>query len=212
MPVDKGPKGAAVERWSAGQIAAAYEQGQRETWAREDRKREAREREVDRVDSLDPFTFLDSRLAPGKVRTTFPRQPQQAQPLTSDLLEAMEVRPCVVCGADAGEACEPVAGTSRRSGLTHLARLRQLRPEEDSLTVIRAKLVEALHLEEYKVWALGERCWCGADPDAVCGPVKGTNRVGSVHPDRLLSPHTRIRLTHDTPPEKPSIRPLGRPW
>lgn len=91
-----------VERWSAARIAT-YEREQRETWAREER-----DRERDRVDSLDPFVFLESRLAPGRARASFARA---AQPLTSDLLEAMEARACVVCGADAGEACGPVSGT-----------------------------------------------------------------------------------------------------
>ncbi|MFJ3883341.1 hypothetical protein ACIPW5_38575 [Streptomyces sp. NPDC090077] len=179
----------AVERWSARQIDE-HTREQRERWAREEREREARQREEDRVDALDPVDFLESRLAQGRVRS-IARRP--AQPLDSDLLEAMEVRPCVVCGADAGEACGPVAGTPRRSGLTHLARLRKLGPGEDSLTAIRARVEEARQVEEeYEVWALGERCWCGAEPGAVCRLVSGAKRVGAVHRDRLLGPGSRF--------------------
>ncbi|MFE6744154.1 hypothetical protein [Streptomyces sp. NPDC057686] len=137
------------------------------------------------ADELDPHDFSESRLAPGRRTRTQPLA-KTDRALLAELQEAVEARPCLVCGADRGEDCQKVEpAPPLRLGVAHTVRLRPLKPGQDRLTEIRARIEEQLErARQYAVWALGELCWCGAEPGEGCQPVRQRPRIDHVHDGR----------------------------
>ncbi|MER6257817.1 hypothetical protein ABT224_41520 [Streptomyces sp. NPDC001584] len=156
------------------------------------------------ADELDPHDFSESALAPGRRPWTKPLTPKDRE-LLKELQEAVQMRLCLVCGADVGEACREIEPAPPvRLGVAHTVRLRKLKPGEAGLAEVRERIEAQLErARAYAEWALGELCWCGAQPGERCPSVKARKRLHHVHDGRGGVQRPRIGPAGQTGPPRP---------